>query len=151
MTGNRSNGSIVGEDQYLAVIYVTIWPNSTTDEITTFIFDEGGGVYTRGQVSQRLKEMELTRKVGSTESYKAFTPNSVLRAELFWTGPPPLGVVSVERRRFINVDEFGVCLNKCNRKRGYAVSFYRVRKSGHYVRTAKLTVGIEVWCDSSVI
>ena len=36
-------------------------------------------------------------------------------------------------------------LNKCNRKRGYAVSFYRLRKPGRYVRTAKLTVllGIE--------
>ena len=43
MTGNRANGTIVGEDQYLAVICVTIWPDSTTDEIATFIFNEGGG------------------------------------------------------------------------------------------------------------
>ena len=48
MTGNRSNGTIVGEDQYLAVICVTIWPDSTTDEISTFIFNEDGGVYMRG-------------------------------------------------------------------------------------------------------
>ena len=145
MTGNRSNGTIVGADQLLAVICVTIWPDSTTDDIATFVFNEGGGVYTRGQVSKRMKEMEITRKVGSTEAYEAFTPDCVLRVELFWTRPPPLGVASIERRRFIDVDEFGVCLNKCNRKRGYSVSFYRVRKPGHYARTAKLTVllGIE--------
>ena len=145
MTGNQVNGTIVGEDQYLAVICITIWPDNTMDEIATFIFNEGGGVYTRGQISQRLKDMECTRKVGSTEAYEAFTPNNVLCAELFWTRPPPLGVVSIERRRFIDVDELGGCFNKCNRKRGCAASFYWMRKPGHYVRTAKLTVllGIE--------
>ena len=145
MTGNQVNGTIVGEDQYLAVICITIWPDNTMDEIATFIFNEGGSVYTRGQISQRLKDMECTRKVGSTEAYEAFTPNNVLCAELFWTRTPPLGVVSIERRRFIDVDEFGGCFNKCNRKRGYAASFYWMRKPGHYVRTAKLTVllGIE--------
>jgi len=123
MTGNRSNETIVGADQFLAVICVTVWPNSTTDDIATFIYNEGGSVYTRGQVSKRLKYMELTRKVGITEAYKVFMPNNVLRAELFWTHPPPLGVVSIERMRFIDVDEFGVCLNTCKRKRGYSVSF----------------------------
>ena len=54
MTGDWSNGNIVGKDQYLAVICVIIWPDSTTDEITTLIFNEGGGVYTRGQVLQSL-------------------------------------------------------------------------------------------------
>ena len=130
----------MGADQSLTVICLTIWPDLTTDEIATFVFNEGGGVYTREQVSCRLKDLMTTRKVGSTEAYEAFTRDNILRAELFWNRPPPLGVVSIERRRFIDVDEFGVSLNKCNRKRGYAVSFYRVRKPGHYARTAKLTV-----------
>ena len=145
MKGDRSNETIVGADQFLAVICVTIWPDSTTDDISTFIYNEGGSVYTRSQVSKRLKEMEITRKAGSTEAYEAFMPHNVLRAELFWTRPSPLGVVSIERRRFIDVDKFGMCLNKCNRKRGYSVSFFRLRKPGHYARTAKLTVllGIE--------
>ena len=38
------------------------------------------------------------------------------------------------------MDEFGVCLNRCNRKWGYTVSFYRVRQPGNYARTEKLTV-----------
>jgi len=145
MTGNRSNETIIGADQFLAVICVTIWPDSTTDDISTFIYDEGGDFYIRSQVSKRRKEMEITRKVGSTEAYEAFMPHNVLRAELFWTRPPPLDVVSIEWRRFVDVDEFGVCLNKCNRKRGYSVSFFRLRKPGHYPRTAKLAVllGIE--------
>ena len=90
--GNRSNGTISGADQLLAVICVTIWPDSTTDNIATFVFNKGGGVYTRGQVSKRMKEMEITRKVGSAEAYEAFTPDCVLCVELFWTRPPPLGV-----------------------------------------------------------
>ena len=144
MTGNSNNQSIVGADQLLAVTCITIWPDSTTDEVALFIYNEGGGVFTRGQVARRLKELGVTRKVGSTEAYEAFTPQNLFRAELFWTRSPPLGVVSIERRRFIDVDEFGVCLTRCNRKRGYAISFYRVRKPGHYVRNTKLTVLVAV-------
>ena len=88
MTGNRSNETIVEVDQFLAVVCLTIWPDSTTDDIATFIYNKGGGMYTRGQVSNRLGEMDITRKVGSTEAYEAFSPDCRLRAELFWTRPP---------------------------------------------------------------
>ena len=82
----------------------------------------------------------MTSKVSSHEAYEAFLPQNVLRKELFWTQPPPLGIVGIEHRRMIDVDEFGISLQKCNRTRGYAASFYRVRKAGHYVRNTKLTV-----------
>ena len=65
------------------------------------------------QISKRLNELAVTRKVGSTEAYDAFLPQNVLRAEIFWNSPPPLGVVSIARRHFIDVDEFGMCLNCC--------------------------------------
>ena len=59
------------------------WPNSTADKIATFILNEGGGVYAHKQMSRQLKDLAIPRKVGSTEAYEAFTPNNILRAELF--------------------------------------------------------------------
>ena len=88
--------------------------------------------------------MQVTRKVASSEAYEAFKPQNIHRVKLFWSKRPPLGVVSVQRRWFIDADEFGVTLNRCNRTRGYAVSFHRVRKPGHYVRNTKLTVLLAV-------
>ena len=86
----------------------------------------------------------MTRKIASIEAYQAFLPDNLLKCELFWSRGPPLGVVGIPRRRFIDVDEFSMSLTRCNRKRGYAMSFYRVRKSGHYVKDTKLTVIIAV-------
>ena len=114
MTDNCTLFTIVGADQFLAVICMTIWPDSTTDGITTFIYNEGGGVHTRDQVSRRLKDMDVTWKVESTEAYEAFSPECLLCTERFWNRPPLLGVVRIDRRRLIIVDEFAVSLNKCN-------------------------------------
>ena len=59
---------------------------------------------------------------------------------MFWSQPPPLGVVTIPRRTMIDVDEFGMSMNRCESKRGYSLSCFRVRKPGHYERTQKLTV-----------
>ena len=144
MTGNHSSQTLVGADQLLMALCLSIWPDATADEIATFIYNEGGGVYSRAKIARRLKKLHVTRKVSSTEAYQAFLPNNLLRAELFWNTHPPTGVVSIPRRRFIDVDEFGISLERTNRKRGYALSFYRVRKPGHYTRNTKMTVLVAV-------
>ena len=46
MTGNKQADTIVGADQILVVMCLTIWPDSTADKIVTFVYNEGGGVYT---------------------------------------------------------------------------------------------------------
>jgi hypothetical protein len=144
-TGNQERSSLVGADQLLLVLAITIYPDSNEDEIATFIYNEGGGLYPNSTISNRLKELNISRKVVSTEAYQAFTPINLFKVELFWTRPPPLGVRTIPRRKFIDVDEFGVELNRCNRTRGWAIKFFRIRKAGHYSRTQKLTVliGIE--------
>jgi hypothetical protein len=57
-----------------------------------------------------LSEFKLTGKQASTEAYQAFTPRNLLRAELFWSSPPPLGVVGVSQAKLIDVDECGISL-----------------------------------------
>jgi hypothetical protein len=84
-------------------------------------------------------------KVVSTEAYQAFTPVNLLKVDLLWTRPPPLGVRTIPRQEFIEVDEFGVEPNGCNARRGWAIKFLHIRKAGHYSWTQKVTVliGIE--------
>ena len=64
---------------------------------------------------------------------------------LFWTHCPLVEVVGVERRKIINVDNFGVELNRCNSMYEWQVKFFCICNIGHYARTTKLTVlvGIE--------
>jgi hypothetical protein len=127
------------------VLAITIYPDSNEDKIATFIYNEGGGIYPNSTISNGLKELNNSRKVESTEAYQAFTPIDNFKVELFWTRPPPLGVRTIARQKFSDVDECGVKLNRCNRTRGWAITFFQICKAGHYSRTQKLTVliGIE--------
>jgi hypothetical protein len=54
--------------------------------------------------------------------------------------PPPLGVFEVLQRHLIDVDEFGVSLERCNRMGGWAMKVLHVWKDGHYHHGVKLAI-----------
>ena len=83
MTGNRDRSSLIGVDQLLLVLSILIYPDGNMDEMATFIYNEGGGLYTNRTISKQLHELQITQKVASTEAYQAFTPQNLLKAELF--------------------------------------------------------------------
>jgi hypothetical protein len=121
-------------------LFLVIFPDADADEITLFIYNHGGQVYERSEITKRMQELGLTKKIASTEAYQAFTPENVLKAELFWTSAPPLGVVGIPRRKLLDVDEFGIAIQRVNKKYGHSHSTIRIRKAGHYCRDTKLTV-----------
>ena len=84
--------------------------------------------------------MDITRKRSSTEAYQAFSPQNQLKLHLFFTQGPPLGVNGVDRCRLIDIDEFGISLERTNKKYGYAHVSLWVRKPGHYTHDTKVTV-----------
>jgi hypothetical protein len=143
-TGNTERGAIVGNDLLLLCICLYAYPTASKDELATFIANQGGDIYTRQDISKRLADLELSKTIASTEAYDAFTPRNRLRAELFWTRAPPLGVVGIQTRRLIDFDEFGMSLNKCNTKYGHSHTTIRIRKPGHYTRTTNITVLVAV-------
>jgi hypothetical protein len=51
-----------------------------------------------------------------------------------------LGIFGVPQHKLIDVDEFGISLEKCNRTGGWALRVFRVRKDGHFHHGAKITV-----------
>ena len=62
------------------------------------------------------------------------------RVYCFWNYGRPLGIFQVPRRKLIDIDEFGMTMEKCNRTGGWALKVFRVRKDGHYHFGAKINV-----------
>lgn len=138
-TGNKERSQIVGFDMINLVVFISAHPEATCEEIATFIYNEGGDLYSVPVVSKRLKELDITKKVASTEAYQALRPENVFLVDCFFNCPPPLGIRGVPRYKFIDIDEFGLTLQKCNRTNGWALMCQRVRKDGHYKVGLKLT------------
>ena len=85
----------------------------------------------------------------STEAYHAFLTVNLRKEALFWGKLLSVGVIGVRRRQMIDVDEFGMELNRTNRKYGWSIKSIRIKTCGHYQRTTKLMVllGIEAGND----
>ena len=88
------------------------------------IYNEGGGVYSRQQISKHLKELDITKKIASVEAYQAQTEAVQHCVFCFWNRAPPLGIFQVPRRMLIDVDKFGVTIERCNRKKGWALKLF---------------------------
>ena len=145
MTGNRERNAIVGLEQYHLVLFLLAWPEARLDEIIAYLANTGTGiVYSRAQVSRRLEELGMTKKVGSTEARQASLPINLFKREQFWSMPLPFGVNGCERRRLLDIDECGIELQRTNRKYGHSFSGVRVVKPGHYSRDTKLTIILAV-------
>ena len=132
MTGNHDRTQLVGLDQLTMVFFLIAYTDASIHEIAANIYNEGGELYSDDVISKRLNELQITKKKASTEAFQAFTPENRFRVECFFLCPPPLGVFGVPRRKLIDIDEFGLKLEKCNRTGGWALSCFRVRKEGHY-------------------
>ena len=145
-TGNGRKEDIVGREQYLLILFLLAWPDAKLDEIIAFLANsnEDGKVYSRAQVSRRMTELGLTKKVGSTEARQASLPHNMFKREQFWSQAPPFGVNGCERRRLIDVDECGIEINRTNRKYRHSMCGIRVVKPGHYSKDTKLTIILAV-------
>ena len=146
MTGNHDRTILVGYDLFLLVLGNFVYPEATTDQLAAFIVLNGGDVYFEQDINTRLQELEFTRKRSSAEAYAAYSFRSRLRAELFWSRPPPLGIVGIVRVRFIDVDETGWELSGCGSHYGRAPIGVRSRRLGHYTKSSErinLFMGVE--------
>jgi hypothetical protein len=139
-TGGKARENLVGVDQMLLVLFLAAYPEAEADEAAMFIYENGGRVYTRGVISTRMKEVGMTEKKASTEAYQAYLPINLLKVELFWTRPPPLGVFQVPRRTLVDFDECGIGLEQCERRKGHSLQGIRIRKPGHYTRDTKYNI-----------
>ena len=134
MTGGRQREQLTGGDQLLLSLCLFIYPDASTDEIAIFIHSSGGDIYTRPQISERCRELNLTRKRTSKESFDAFSPTSIRALNWFKTQEPPLGVFNVPLHRLLDIDKTGFYLKKCASNYGRGHRTCRVRCPAHYRR-----------------
>ena len=71
-----------------------------------------GGLYSTALISKRLKELKVTSKRASTEAFQALRPDILFIEQCFWNRPPPLGVFGVPRYKMLDIDEFGITLER---------------------------------------
>ena len=129
-TGNCQRKTITGFDVLLLSMCLFIWPDAQADDICAFIANNGGDVYTRKDISQKCKELEILRKRASKEAYDAFSQSSLRKLRWFVTLPTPLGVHGVNLWELIDVDETGFYL-KSTANYGIAHTSCRVRFPAH--------------------
>ena len=59
--------------------FFTIHPTANQDKCAAFIFNEGGGLYSRQTISKRMNEFGFLKKIGSIEAYQAYTAENIHR------------------------------------------------------------------------
>ena len=133
-TGGSERKTITGFDMLLLSMCLFIWPDSKADDICAFIANNGGDIYMREDISQRCKELEISRKRASKEAYDAFSPTSLMKLRWFVTLPAPLGVHGANLWELIDVDETGFYLKSVTPNYGRAHTSCRVRFPAHYTR-----------------
>lgn len=145
MTGNKPREQLVSADMMNLVLFLLAYPDATQQEMAVFIYNEGGELYTVQTISQRLKDLDITKKQAATDAYQSMKEDVQYRLDCFFNFLPPLGIRDVPRYKLIDIDEFGMTLEKLNCKGGWAMKIFRVRKDGHYHHGAKVTclLGIE--------
>ena len=137
-TGNKEKEVLTGFDQFLLVIGLFIYPRANNDEFSTFIAVNGGTVkLSRQSISQRMTELEITRKRTSLEAFDAYTPLNRQRCFNFFNEGPPVGISGVPIARMIDIDEAKFKLEACESKYGRAMKCIRVRDTGHYKKMAR--------------
>lgn len=129
-------------DQLLLAIFYYVWPDASAKEASSFIFNNNGGLwlYSPQAIRKWLGKMDITWKSSSTEAYQAFPPQNHLKLHLFFTQGPPLGISGVDQCHLIDIDEFGISLERINKEYGYTHVSVWVWKPGHYTRDTKVTV-----------
>ena len=88
-TGNGPRTSIIGADLLNLVTYLTAWPDATIDKMAAFIYNEEGDLYSHQTISRQLGELDITKKMASTEGYQTQQPDVQFCVWGFWNCPPP--------------------------------------------------------------
>ena len=71
---------------------------------------------------------------------KAFLPINLMKREIYWNHPYPMGIADVDLEEVIDIDESGYYLETTNKKYGKVLRGRRCSQAGHYNRGRKLNV-----------
>ena len=145
-TGNHERSNLTARDQILLGLCLHLFPRADDEDVCSFIYANGGELYSQQDISSRCNDIRVTRKRASLESSYAYSPRNIIRTRQFWNEGPRVGVHGVPRHRLIDVDEASFCLKKVEKKYGRAFRACRVRDIANYKRgslTLNLLMAVE--------
>ena len=122
--------------------------NGSSDEIRAFMLRNGCGIlFSRQGLSRAENILNFNPKVAATTAMQAFEPHQIVRRQLFWNSPPPIGIRNVPTLELIDCDEAAFGLGVVNRKKGKSFSGVLIRNPGLYGRFIKYTLILAVGAD----
>jgi transposase len=141
-TGNKAMSKINGIHQRELILYRIAYPKATADEVRRYLYEDVPGLklFSRSDISKAETRVGLTRKCGSTTAWQAYEPRNILRRDLYWSVPPPLGIVGVHLWEFVDFDECAIFFTTPDRSIGKAYSGVRVREPGPHGYDEKWTI-----------
>ena len=76
-TGNGPQMTVGGVNLLNLITYITAWPDASLDEMAAFIYNEGEDLYlySHQAISNRLQDLDVTRKKAPTEGYQTQLPD----------------------------------------------------------------------------
>ena len=75
MTGGRELVCMVGRDQLLLCLFLSIHPDAEDDEVAVFILNNGGRLYSGQTISSRKKELQKHKKKILCGSISSIAPS----------------------------------------------------------------------------
>jgi hypothetical protein len=113
-TGAPACTTIVGVDMIHLVTFLVTHPDSTQDKMAAFVYNKGGVLYSKQHISKHLDDLEIIKNKASIEAFQALSAGVQFWVFTSKNCPPPLGIFEVRQRKLINIDKFGVLLERCN-------------------------------------
>jgi hypothetical protein len=113
-TGRPVRTTIMGMDMIQLVSFLVAHPDSTQDKMAAFVDNKGGMLYSKQRISKHLDNLEITKNKASIEAFQALSAGVQFWVLTYKNCPPPLRIFEVRRRKLINIDDFGVMLERCN-------------------------------------
>lgn len=142
-TGNKySRREILGEQLERLALYRACIPKATLAECRAHLYNMDPTIdpFSNSQVYRAEVLLGLKRKSASTTADMAFTPTNLQKRHNYWNMPPPLGMLGVQTRDILDIDEAGFFLESQNRKYGKTISALRCSQEGVYGRGKKLNL-----------
>ena len=148
-TGNDAAQVLRGHDEYLIAVYRRAYPKARADEVIAFVMNNSRvpRQLNRASITRCEQRLHLSRKAASTSAVQSELPINVLKARLYATAPPPLGIAGVNRNTVIDIDECALTLETPNRGFGKSAVGSRVTEPGPYGHSKKYTLIAGIMAD----
>jgi hypothetical protein len=104
----------VGVGMIHLVTFLVANPNSTQDEMAAFVYNKGSALYSKQRISEHLDDLEIIKNKAFIKAFQALSAGVQFWVFTYKNCTPPLGIFKVCRRKLINIDKFGVTLERCN-------------------------------------